>query len=114
MSADTFDIAYKVVSLLLWIFVGVYTYLSNRNRVTNERIGSLEDHVDTRLDNHSERLARLEKSADMGPNHEDLKALHRRIDALVASVNGLQGEFKGTSHTLALIHEYLLKERREK
>lgn len=108
-----------VNTLVIWA-AAIYTYLANRNKVTNERITTLQQSLDTnisllrsdmdhRMDGHSDRLARVEKDVQHAPTHEDLKRLHKRIDDVASSIAGLEGEFKGANHTLHLIHAYLLK-----
>lgn len=67
------------------------------------------DEIDRRLDNHAERVTRIEATTANSPTHDDLAALHKRIDKVASAIDGLQGEFKGASHTLQLIHSYLLK-----
>lgn len=99
------------IDLLQWATtaaVGVYVYAVNRHRVTNERIGALESHVDERLDNHSDRLARLEQDARHAPSHEDLKRLHRRLDEVSGELREMKGEFQGARRTLELIHQHML------
>ncbi|MCK9987616.1 MAG: hypothetical protein AzoDbin1_04088 [Azoarcus sp.] len=72
------------------------------------RWNSLFDEFDKQLADHGQRIARMEATTEKSPTHEDLAALHRRIDAVAGAINGLQGEFKGASHTLQLIHTYLM------
>jgi hypothetical protein len=108
MDYAALDFWWKVFITALNAGMGLYLYLVNRNRVTNERIGALQTAVDTRLDNHTERLARLEQDARHAPTHDDLKRLHSRIDEVKYSLKRLEGEFSGANHTLGLIHEHLL------
>ena len=75
---------------MIWI-AALYTYFANRNRVTNERITSLQaslqtriegmrSDMDNRMDNHGDRLARVEKDVQHAPSHDDLKRIHARMD----------------------------------
>lgn len=72
------------------------------------RWNGIFDELDRQMVDHGERIARMEATTEKSPTHEDLAALHRRIDAVAGAINGLQGEFKGASHTLQLIHTYLM------
>ncbi|MCK9987411.1 MAG: hypothetical protein AzoDbin1_03883 [Azoarcus sp.] len=72
------------------------------------RWNGMFDELDKQMVDHGERIARMEATTEKSPTHEDLAALHRRIDAVAGAINGLQGEFKGASHTLQLIHTYLM------
>lgn len=105
-------------TLVIWI-AALYTYFANRNRVTNERITSLQASLQTRLDSmrtdmdhrldgHGDRLSRVEKDLEHAPSHEDLKRIHARMDEVSATLSSLQGEFKGANNTLHLIHTYLM------
>lgn len=105
-------------TLVIWI-AAIYTYLANRNRVTTERINSLQaslqtrieglrSDMDHRMDNHGDRLSRVEKDIQHAPSHEDLKRIHARMDEVSATLSSLQGEFKGANNTLHLIHTYLM------
>lgn len=109
-------------TLVIWV-AAIYTWQANRNRVTTERINGLQSalnqhmstlrsDMDHRMDNHADRLARVEKDLQHAPTHDDLKRLHGRIDDVAGAIKGLEGEFKGANHTLHLIHSYLLQEKR--
>lgn len=108
MNYEAMDFWWKVAITVLNGGFCIYMYLVTRNRVTNERIGKLQENVDTRLDDHAVRLARIEQDAHHAPTHEDLKRIHMRIDQTAQSMARIEGEFAGTNHTLNLIHEYLL------
>lgn len=108
MNYNALDFWWKVAITLINVGVWLYLYLVNRNRVTNERIDKLEEGVNKRLNNHTDRLARLEQDARHAPTHDDLKRLHTRIDEVNNSLKRLEGEFSGANHTLSLIHEHLL------
>lgn len=105
-------------TLVIWI-AAIYTYMANRNRVTTERINGLQaslqtrieglrSDMDHRMDNHGDRLSRVEKDIQHAPSHEDLKRIHARMDQVGETLASLQGEFKGANNTLHLIHTYLM------
>lgn len=108
MNYEALDFWWKVGITALNAGVWLYLFLVNRNRVTNERITDLEKDVDTKMDNHSDRLARLEQNVRHAPTHEDLKRIHSRIDEVGGGVKRLEGEFSGANHMLRTIHEFLL------
>lgn len=68
----------------------------------------IKDDVDKRIDDHAERLSRLETQSEQAPTHDDLGNLHDRINDLAKSVNTLTGEFAGVKNVLGLIHQHLL------
>lgn len=108
MNYGALDFWWKVAITILNGGFWIYMYMVTRNRVTNERISTLQGAVDERLDNYADRLARIEQDARHAPTHDDLKRLHSRIDEVKDSLKRLEGEFSGANHTLQLIHEHLL------
>lgn len=117
MNYEALDFGLKLLNLLGTMAVGVYVWLSNRNRVTNERITALQEHTDSgisgvridsahridaldkaieaRLDRHGNQLAQLEAHRQNAPGHSDLKRLHERIDGFSSDIARLEGNFVG-------------------
>lgn len=103
MDMELAKFLFQVLQTLLTGGIGIYVYLSNKNRVTNDRISLLQNDVDSRLDDHSERLARQEAAAEKSPTHTDLSALHEKVNAVAREVSGMAGELKGISDGMRLI-----------
>lgn len=108
MQYETIKIWIDLTQWLTTAAVGLYVYAVNRHRVTNARISALEEHVDKRMDDHSDRLARLEQDARHAPSHEDLKRIHHRLDSVNGELREMRGEFHAANRTLELIHQHLL------
>lgn len=70
-----------------------------------------QDALDSRLASHADRLTAMERDLRHAPNHDDLKRIHSRLDEVSDDLSKLVGEFKGTAHTLGLIHEHLLNKK---
>lgn len=70
-----------------------------------------QDALDARMVNHADRLTAMERDLRHAPNHDDLKRIHSRLDEVSDDLSKLVGEFKGTAHTLGLIHEHLLNKK---
>ncbi|GAB6040143.1 hypothetical protein [Endothiovibrio diazotrophicus] len=103
---------FELTQLGLTTLLGVYVYITSRERVTTNRIQQLESEVDTRLDEHAERLSRVEEAVRQGPSHDDIGRVHHRLDLLSGELKQLIGEFKGTHETLRQIQAYLLQDAR--
>ena len=99
--------------------IGVYLWWERNNDRTQSRIEGLKEDVgarlkrleidsDTRMDDHSARLAKIETRVDQLPGHEHLGDLHDRINDMARGVNLLTGELSGVKTTLNLIHQHLL------
>jgi oligoendopeptidase F len=109
------DLAKFLLQLLEFIVVGacsVYVYIANKNRVTNQRINEMEAGLESKIDDHSERLSHLEARADGAPTHNDLSALHEKINKVGEDVKGIGGQFEGVKNLLNTIHQYLLAGRK--
>lgn len=94
---------FQVAQTLITAAIGFYVYLTNRHRVTNERISSLERQMDGRLDQHAERMAHLETSIAAAPTHKDLEKVHEKLNRVAEDTSRMSGELKGVNDTLRLI-----------
>lgn len=104
---------FQILQFLITGAIGVYVYMSNKDKVTNDRIGKLQDDIDNKIDNHGERIAGLEARSKEAPTHNDLSKLYEKVNHVSGCLSELQGEFKGACRTLDLIHETLMEERRK-
>lgn len=92
-------------------FAGIEGQLSKQEQAREagkEHWDARFSEIDRLVADHRERIGRLEATAEQSPTHEDLSELHERITDVGHSVANLTGEFKGASHTLQLIHTFLL------
>lgn len=120
MDMELAKLAFQAGQFLLTGGVGFYVYMSNKNKVTNDRIGKLETGLDNRLDDHASRIARLEEASKHAPTHADLSAIYTEMKAarqaqsdqmatMREELRQLRGEFMGASKNIDLITEHLLK-----
>lgn len=105
--------------LLTW-GVALYMYLANKNKVTNERISSLEtnmnakikkldDDVTDELIGQGNRITSLEGGVEHGPTHHDLGLLHEKINDVDGQFKELRGEVRGVKNLLDTIHQHLMR-----
>ncbi len=99
---EELKLALQAVNLLAVVWLA----LSARNKVT-------KDAMDAKLAAHADRLTAIERDIKHGPTHDDLKRIHSRLDKVCEDFSALSGELKGKGHTLDLIHEFLLNEKRK-
>lgn len=92
--------------------VGLYVWITSKNRVTHARITQLENDVDTRLDNLSTRMTAQEERAKHAPTHNDFIRVHERLDKLSEEISELCGASKAMNRQLDMINQYLLQERK--
>lgn len=74
----------------------------------HERIVKLEAELNSDLDQHGERLSRLESHAENVPTHDHLSDIHEKINKVGAAIGSLSGEFTGVRNLLNTIHNHLL------
>ena len=103
MTLDEAKFWFQVANTVITALIGAYVYLTNRHRVTNERITVLEREVDARLDNHTERLATMESRLASAPTHQDLEKVHEKLNRVAEDTSRMSGELKGVNDTLRLI-----------
>ncbi len=108
---EEWKFAFQVLQFLATGAIGIYVYMSNKNKVTNDRITEFQKDVDGKIDNHSERLAKVEVRAKKSPTHDDLSKLHEKINEVSTCMNRMEGESKVTRRILNLIHETMMSER---
>ena len=108
MDTETLNFYFDVAQFFATGAIGVYVYISNKNRVTNDRITVLESDLDARLEGQSVRVAKLEEAAEHAPTHGDLGELHKRVTEVGGEVKLLRGEFHGAKHVLDVIHNHLM------
>lgn len=106
MDLELAKFLFQVLTFLMTGGIGIYVYLSNKDKVTNDRIGKLEEDLDEKLDGHGERIASLESSAI---RHKDLAELHEKINSVSGDVKTLAGEFTGVRNLLMMLNEYMVK-----
>ncbi|ARO88166.1 hypothetical protein EBAPG3_010470 [Nitrosospira lacus] len=108
MDIETLKFGFQVLQFVATGAIGIYVYISNKNRVTNDRITTLESDIDSRLDGQGIRIAKVEEALNHTPTHSDLGALHDRITSVGKGVDFLAGEFKGVKNVLNVIHQHLM------
>lgn len=110
-----YEVAVTLVNLIGWAWM----YLTNRNKVTNARIGQLETDIGGKMDAYGNRLTRLEQEVQHSPTHDDLGKLYQRMNGLeqrlgdrIETVNGsikrVEGENASQTRILNLVYESLI------
>ena len=100
-------IAQLIMNAVAWI----YAIYSRRNTTTDRRMQALESETGRMLDEHADRLARIEEKIRHLPTHSDVGLVFKRIDQIHGDLRQLAGTMEGLSHAVNLINEYLLNGR---
>lgn len=108
MDIETAKFLFQIAQFVMLCVVSFYVYMSNKDKVTNDRVSELQDDIQSKHEDHGKRIAKLEE----GPTHDDLGDLHDRITDVGRSVSSLTGELVGIKTTLNLVHQYLLNSKK--
>ena len=115
-----FDFNFWTVMLFLMNFsLAVFVTVSNRSKVANDELKSIKDalqkdikasrdSVTDRLERHGERLSRIETEIENSVGNDDLVAVHRRVDEILASSNKMNGQLEMVISNLKEIHSHIL------
>jgi hypothetical protein len=110
---EEWKFAFQIAQFLLTGALGIYVHLTNKDKVTNDRIGTMEKaQNDTNL-SHSSRLAKLEANAINAPTHTHLSEVHEKVNEVAMCMSRLEGEVSGMARTVQLMHETMMEERRK-
>jgi hypothetical protein len=108
-NVEIWRFGFDILQFVLTGVVGFYVYLSNRQRISSARLRKMEDHIDTRLDDHDQRLTRVEAACGHAPTHEHLGQMYERMNGISGQVEKLTGKVEGLQEGVQMIHEHLLK-----
>lgn len=97
------DFWWKAFITVINLAIGAYLFWERHNDETKRRIDSLENAVDTRMDEHSQRMASLESDTKHMPTHSDIGRLYERVTAVDRSISRMEGEYKSQSDILRMI-----------
>lgn len=122
MSFNTavWNLAFQVLQFVLMGCIGFYVYMSNKDKVTNDRITQMEQdfnkrlsdiskEMDSKLDRDAERIAKIEAKAEMAPTHQDFGDVHDKINDVAECAKRTEGTVTAIQQQLQLINEHLLR-----
>ncbi|MFZ5653185.1 MAG: DUF2730 family protein [Pseudomonadota bacterium] len=107
MTLQTGYLLWSFANSAILLFIAVYTWVSNRDKVGRDSVSAVRDCVS----DVDQRVGRLEEAMRHIPQKEELAVLHKRITEVSESQRTMQGELRHINRTLGLIHEYLLHHR---
>ena len=102
---DTLYTIWMFLNTAIMLFIAVYSWISNRDKVQQSAVKDLDDDVKE----VTNRVGQLEEALKHVPNKKELDTIHKRITESSELQQTMQGELKHVSKTLDLIHEFLLK-----
>jgi hypothetical protein len=108
MGFDAWRFWWDIAQFAVTAAVGFYVYISNRQRVTQERLVTLEREVDGRLDDHAERITKLEGRVEYLPTHGDLQSIREGLSAQNALISGMAESLAALRQSVDRINDYLL------
>jgi len=106
------QIVLNITQFVITTLLGLYVFVSNRNRAKAAELMQYKGDTDRRISDHTSRLAVIEETVRCAPNHGDIGKVHGRLDAMSEQLSEARGELKAISKNLGLIHQFLLNQRR--
>jgi uncharacterized protein HemX len=106
------QILLNVIYFAITTGLGVYVFVSNRNRAKAAELIQYQTATDKRIGEHSSRLSRVEETVRCMPNHTDIGNLHKRMDTMSEQLSEARGELKGIGKSVAMIHQFLLSQKK--
>ncbi len=103
MNIEIAKFGFDVLQTLLIAAIGIMNWLNNRQRVTSETVTKLETGIDERLDDHTERLTRLEQDVKNAPGHDDLAEIYREIRKLAETMGIINAALSAQTSTLTAL-----------
>ncbi|MDD5391190.1 MAG: hypothetical protein PHD37_17775 [Gallionellaceae bacterium] len=100
MDLELAKFLFQVLTFLVAGGTGFYVFMSNKNKVTNDRIEKLEDDIRDDIGKQGERIAKLESGT---AKHGDLSDIHNKINGVAKDVSSMTGALSGISDSLKLI-----------
>ncbi|MDF9393853.1 MULTISPECIES: hypothetical protein [Methylococcus] len=100
----SFDFNFWTVLMFMMNFgVVAWVQVSNRSKAATDELKAvqksassetktLEEKAMHRLGQHSERISALEMAAENAIKHDDLAAVHRRVDGLMTQLSRMEGQ----------------------
>ena len=117
MSLEIAKMLFDALQFIATGLIAFYVYISNKQRATNERVAKLEAEIDSRIDDHSTRLTRVEETVRHLPIDDDITAVRDMVSRVGGDVKGLTSEVHGLralmqpmQHTIELVNAYLLNQ----
>ena len=88
---------FDIAQTLVMIFVAIYTYMANRTKANKQAIEDM-----------GERVSKVEIQIKHLPNHDDIGALHDKVNSVNATVSNIDGQLTALNKTMTLINEHLI------
>lgn len=79
-----------------------------RELAMDARFKRMEEDLEGKAPHYNERISYLEANAKKSPTHDDLAALHEKINSVSKEIGNLSGEFSGVRNLLQTLHQHLL------
>lgn len=97
------------INLVATAVIGFVFWLTNRDKVTNERITHLESDIGDQFATLTERQTKLEARVNVVPTHDDL---HQQYEAMLRQTEKLDqliGRMEAREKIIDAMHHHLLE-----
>lgn len=108
MDYEAFRFWFDLAQFAATCLIGLYVWIGNRHTVTIKRITQMEDDIDGRLDDHGNRISRVEERIQHLPSQAQLAHLHESQSLVAEKLNLLIGRVDGINRAVDLMNQHLL------
>lgn len=112
---------FNLAQTLFMAGVTIYVWWTNRSRATKSAIEEVDSKVtvikrdlDVRLNKLDQRLSLTEQTIKHLPDHEDLGAIHEKVNEVARTMSEMSGELRGMNRTLTLMNDYFINGGKDK
>ena len=99
---------FQVLQAIITAVVFIYFWLTNRQKANTAAIEQMRKDFNSELNAIDDRLIRVEKDIEHLPTHDDMAALHSRINETSESLKHIDGKLNQIDRTTQMINQYLI------
>ena len=88
--------------------IALATWIGARTRANKEAIVELQNQNRSQ----NQRLTKLETRQESAVDHDDIGAIHKRMDGLSRQISRIEGEMKQLNQSVAVVTEHLIGQNR--
>jgi len=118
---DAMRFGFDVSQLVFMAGVTIYVWWKNRSTATKSAIEEVDSKVtvikrdlDVRLNKLNQRVSLTEQNIKHLPDHEDLGAIHEKVNEVARTMSEMSGELRGMNRTLTLMNDYFINGGKDK
>ena len=94
---------------LLNFCLALFSLIAGRNKAQSDELKAMKSELIAKNQQHGERLARIEADIENSINVDDVKAVHRRLDEILADSKTVEGKVEMLVKGMEEIRSFILR-----